>query len=106
MNRVYGIKAYFNLGVSQIAWFSSKLPDIMAFSYLAEKAGYVLSFGELVILAMFAAVILTSTGWGLCRTGLYGIERYAQVRIDPVQTEILETLRELKEMMRKNVNNK
>ena len=92
---LYKCKFYFDAGVTQITWFTGKLPEIMAFVYLAEKFGYKLSRTGLIIFAIIVATSIFLFGLFLKKTGLYDVERYVDAEKNPVTHEMLNAARKI-----------
>ena len=91
----YRLKFYFDVGVTQITWVTGKLPEIMAFVYLAEKFGVVLTRSNIVILALIVAMSILAAGYMIKTTGLYDVERYVDAKKNPVMKEILDAARKI-----------
>lgn len=93
---IYKTKWYFDRGVGQIAWITNKLPDVMAIVYLAEKFGYVLKKGDIVVLVIIGTLLVIVFGMFLKHTGLYDTEIYVEANKNPVQAELLDAARLIK----------
>lgn len=93
---IYDSKSFFEIGIGQIAFISGKFPEIMAYVFFAEKAGYKFEFNEIIGLTIFAIFALTVFGYFWKRLGFYDAERKAQLERDPIMLEVVTNLRELR----------
>lgn len=93
---LYGARFYLNLGVAQVAWFSNKSVDLMAFLFIADRFGLILSDKQIIILCFVFTVCLLGVGYFLKKSGLYDVELYTNASRNPVESEILEAARIIK----------
>lgn len=88
IQNLYHTKAYFDIGVQQISWFTGKLPEIMGGLYLLEKFGVVVLPNYLVIVTLIIFMCIVVLGYVLKITGLYDSDRKASYSKDPVMSEV------------------
>lgn len=91
----YRLKFYFDLGSSNLTWFSSKLPELMAVIYLLDRFGIRLGLGYVLLFSVLLFVLITFLGFVLRYTGIYATERYVVSMRDPVQSELLTAARRI-----------
>jgi len=87
---IYRTKFYFDLGVSQISWFTGKLPEIMAVVYFFDRSGVYLSLDKLILFSVLVFLSITILGLFLKYSGLWDTECYVNTYRNPVNKEILE----------------
>lgn len=92
----YKARFYVDVGVSQVNWFSGKLPEIMAAVYLLEKFGFVVVGTQIIVFGIILVVCLLLFGYFWKKTGLYDVNQYVVAQKDPVQAELLEAARLIK----------
>ena len=85
----YKFKFYVDISISQISWVTGKLPELMAFVYLTEKFGVVLSIQNIIYIIISGMIGLFMFGYVWHKTGIYEIEQYTNAERNPVQREIL-----------------
>ena len=91
----YKIKFYIDLSISQVTWFTGKLPEIMAASYIAEKFGFVITGKMLIVISLVGIICLIVFGYIWKNAGLYDVDQYVKASKDPVQKEILSAARKI-----------
>lgn len=94
---VYKFKFYLNLGISQVSWFTGKLPEIMAFVYLSEWFGFELSKNGMIVFFVGTVFGLTLAGYIWKKTGLYDTEIYVNTEKNPVSKELLKAAKRINE---------
>ena len=91
----YKIKFYIDLSISQITWFTGKLPEIMAVLYLAEKFGFVITGKMLIVICLAGIGGLIVVGYIWKNAGLYDVDQFVKASKDPVQKELLSAARKI-----------
>lgn len=92
---LYKIKVYFDLGISQISWFTGKLPEIMGMLYILEKFHITIDSKYIIYYGIIAFVSVTVFGYFMKRSGLWIRERKVSTNIDPIQKEIYEAAKKI-----------
>jgi hypothetical protein len=93
---LYGARWYFNLGIAQVSWVTGKLPELMAFLFLADYLGFPVPRDAVPPLIGAGVLALILLGWCWKHAGFYDTEAYVNARKDPVQAELLEAARIIK----------
>jgi hypothetical protein len=96
VKKSYGVKTYFDIGISQISWVTGKFPELMAVLYLSEKFGYEFSMSGMITLIIIVILSLVFFGYYWKQLGFYDVDRYTVTKRDPVMTEILDAARIIK----------
>ena len=91
----YRTKFYLDLGMAQVAWFTNKSVDLMAFLWLTERFGWVLSDSEVVVSCLVFAVAMFIFGYSWKNTGMWDVEVYVATAKNPVQKELLDAARKI-----------
>ena len=102
---MYKGKFYLDLGMAQISFVTSKLPEIMAAVYLTEKAGITIGNTTLWFFALCLFSGLIMFGWFWSKSGLYSTEIYVQADKNPMSKEILEAARIIKKWEKERETN-
>ena len=89
----YKSKFYTDIGVSQVSWFTGKLPEIMAAAYILEKFGIVITAANIVVLGLLLFFTIFMLGWFLKNSGLFDVDQYVSAQKNPVQEELLRAAR-------------
>jgi len=85
---LYHTKAYFDIGVQQISWFTGKLPEIMGALYILEKFNVYVMPNYIILVGLLIFGLITVIGILFKFTGLFDSERKATNSKDPVMYEI------------------
>jgi len=92
-------QTYCDIGWGTFSWWSNALVELMAVLYILEKVG-VLIEGNIIFFALACAfVFFFLFGLGLKRVGFYDQSEFTEANIDPVQKELLEAARIIKDKL-------
>lgn len=85
---VYKAKFYFNVGIGQVDFISSKIPAVAGVVILFEFFRIKVEEKDFAWVLVAAAVGLVVFGWFMRRSGLWVVERKTEVLLDPPAREI------------------
>lgn len=94
---LYRIKWYYNIGIEQITFISSKFPEVMAFLYILERFGITLTGKQIIYATIFGTITIISLGIFMRETGLWLKERKIIASINPVEKDIWEAAQKINE---------
>ena len=93
----YKGKFYFNVTSGQIGFLSNKIPEFMGYLYISEKMGYEIPSEWIGPMAISLFLLFILIGWFWRYIGLYHAEQYVDVNRNPVQKELLDGARLIKQ---------
>jgi len=94
---LYKTKFYLNVSISEISWFTGKLPELMAVLYLFEKFGYDISGQQIIFFGIVITTTLIITGYAWKNMGFWEVEKYVNAAKDPVTNELYTAAKKINE---------
>lgn len=99
VKKIWGAKTYIDIGIAPISWVTGKLPEIMSVVYLSNFFGYTIPLRGLIAIALASLSFLCIFGYFWKHTGMYDTEVWVQNDKNPYQREMLQTMREIRQML-------
>jgi hypothetical protein len=97
----YTTISFMELGKSNTSRFYTTVFDILAIlTYLKILFGTTFSTIEIILIGLIVALSLISLGYTIRKFGFVNVDRYAQLKNDPVGLEILEAARRINKSKR------
>lgn len=88
LKKIYAIKFYVDITKSQLGWFTSILPEIMAIIYITEKIGLQIDNKKIIIGATILFAAFVTFGYTWKKLGLYDVEQLVNASKNPVQADL------------------
>ena len=99
ITKYYRTQTFIDIGWKEFSWFNDSLIEMMAIVYLLEKSGVIVEGTLIYFILVGAFIFFYIFGKILKATGVYDISEYVGATIDPVQKEILEAARIIKDKL-------
>jgi len=96
VNFGYRRKQEFDIGVSQVSWFTGKIPEIAGVIILLDYMGLTVAPNWLWLAFAGFALGLWALGLTWKKTGLFDVDRRTNARYDPVHLDIWEAAKIIK----------